>query len=65
MHVTVDVNRCCGAGRCVRTAPDVFEQSESDGLVRLLDAQPPGTREADVWAAADLCPVRAISVRRD
>lgn len=62
MRITVDVGKCCGAGQCVRAAPDVFAQRESDGLVLLRDAEPADSRCADVLGAADLCPGRAISI---
>lgn len=41
MNVTIDEDKCCGAGQCVLIAPDVFDQRDDDGIVILLDAQPP------------------------
>ena len=40
MKVTVDEEKCCGAGTCVLVAPAVFDQREEDGIVVLLDAEP-------------------------
>jgi ferredoxin len=61
MRVVVDQDKCIGAGNCVRTAPDVFDQGE-DGFVELLDDNPPSELEQDVLLARRLCPARAITV---
>ncbi|HEV7642164.1 MAG TPA: ferredoxin [Gaiellaceae bacterium] len=61
MRVIVDQDVCIGAGNCVRTAPDVFDQGE-EGFVELLDEHPPSELEADVLLARRLCPARAITV---
>jgi ferredoxin len=63
MQVTVDQDRCCGSGQCVLTAPEVFDQSEDDGLVRLLPERPDPAGQAAVRLAAALCPGGAITVR--
>ncbi len=57
MRLEVDRERCVGAGMCVLTAPEVFEQDEEDGRVRLLDREP-----AEVGDAVQLCPAQAITV---
>ncbi|MDH6114213.1 ferredoxin [Kitasatospora sp. MAP12-15] len=62
MHVTVDQDRCCSSGQCVLTAPDVFDQSEQDGLVLLLQDRPAEALHAQVRTAAVLCPAGAISI---
>ncbi|GAA2835567.1 ferredoxin [Kitasatospora paracochleata] len=62
MKVTVDQDRCCGSGQCVLTAPEVFDQSDDDGLVRLLHPGPPPEQYASVRLAAALCPGNAITV---
>ncbi|MFI6447142.1 ferredoxin [Kitasatospora sp. NPDC050543] len=62
MQVTIDQDRCCSSGQCVLTAPEVFDQSDEDGLVRLRQVSPSPTRFADVRLAAALCPGGAISV---
>ncbi|MFF4407405.1 ferredoxin [Streptomyces sp. NPDC002536] len=62
MRITADVDRCVGAGQCVLTAPEVFDQDE-DGLVTLL-----GTgdgHEDRVRLAAGLCPSRSLTVHED
>ena len=64
MRVIVDEDACIGAGNCVRTAPDVFDQGE-EGLVVLLNDDPPGELQEDVRLAALRCPARAITTRPD
>jgi len=60
MNVTVDQEKCCGAGTCVLVAPDVFDQGEDDGIVILLEAQPTPDLHAAVREAASVCPAAAI-----
>ena len=62
MKVITDVARCIGAGMCVLTAPEVFDQSEDEGTVVLLDETPPPELHAAVRRARQLCPSGAISV---
>jgi ferredoxin len=62
MRVTVDRERCASAGMCALTAPEVFDQSEDDGRVVLLAAEPPTAHHAKVRQAAMLCPSQAIAV---
>ncbi|MGW6555166.1 ferredoxin, partial [Streptomyces sp. NPDC055051] len=40
VRLSVDRERCIGAGMCAMTAPDVFDQDPDDGLVLLLEAEP-------------------------
>ena len=62
MKITVDQDKCCGAGTCVLLAPDVFDQRDEDGIVVLLDGQPPEELHATVREAASVCPAGAIQV---
>jgi ferredoxin len=62
MKVTVDQDKCCGAGNCVLLAAEVFDQRENDGIVLLLDAEPPARLHDAVREAADVCPAAAISL---
>ncbi|WP_079249441.1 ferredoxin [Streptomyces sp. IMTB 2501] len=62
MKITLEPGRCVGAGHCVLSAPEVFDQDESDGVVILLDTEPDAALADAVHEAADLCPARAILV---
>ncbi len=53
MKVTVDQSKCCGAGQCVMTAPEVFDQRDEDGLVSLLGSQPSQSLHGTVAPATD------------
>ncbi|NEB76510.1 ferredoxin [Streptomyces sp. SID14478] len=55
--VRVDAARCCSAGQCVSTAPDVFAHDE-DGQVTLVEERPAVTDRLRLAAA--LCPSGAI-----
>ena len=59
--VHVDVERCIGAGHCVMRAPKIFDQRE-DGIVILLDPNPPLDQLAAAEKAADLCPSQVITI---
>ena len=63
MHITIDETKCCAAGQCVLAAPDVFDQREDDGIVILLDANPPEELHEAARQAAAVCPAVAIEVR--
>jgi ferredoxin len=65
MKVTVEEDKCCGAGSCVLIAPEVFDQREDDGIVILLDAEPPAQHHGAVRECADVCPAGAIHARED
>ncbi|WP_406641491.1 ferredoxin [Amycolatopsis sp. WGS_07] len=62
MKVVVDQSRCVGAGQCVLVAPEVFDQRDEDGIVVLLQEDPPAELHAQVKDAAQLCPALAIEV---
>jgi ferredoxin len=62
MKVTIDIDKCIGAGQCVLSAPDVFDQRDEDGLVVLLNPTPSAGQAEDVKHAAALCPAQAIIV---
>lgn len=65
MKVTVDEDKCCGAGTCVMSAPDVFDQRDEDGIVVLLDSDPGAELHGAVREAAEMCPARAIEISED
>ncbi|MDT0433627.1 MULTISPECIES: ferredoxin [Streptomyces] len=62
MRVSVETDKCCGAGQCVLVAPEVFDQRDEDGVVIVLDEAPPAEVHASVTEAAQLCPAAAIAL---
>jgi ferredoxin len=60
MRIQVDRDRCRGAGQCALTAPELFDQSEDDGTVVVLDEQSPPALEVQARLAAALCPNSVI-----
>lgn len=62
MKVRVDEAKCCGAGQCVLIAPEVFDQSDEDGIVVLLAPEPAPDRHPAVREAAAVCPAAAIAL---
>ncbi len=60
MNVEVSED-CIGCGVCEGLCPDVFEIGD-DGVAHALIEEVPADAEADVQAAAESCPVSAISV---
>ncbi|WP_280417593.1 ferredoxin [Nocardia carnea] len=60
MRVNVDEHTCIAAGQCVVAASDVFDQRDDDGIVVLLNDNPPDELIEDVRHAASVCPARAI-----
>lgn len=62
MEITVDRERCIGAGSCVYAEPDVFDQSDDDARVVLLRQRPAPEQEDSVLEAVARCPVSAIEV---
>lgn len=64
MRITVDTDRCVGAGQCVLSAPGVFDQDE-DGLVTLRIPEPAPDEHERTRLAGTLCPSHAITVHQD
>jgi ferredoxin len=62
MEIKANTQLCIGAGMCALTAPQVFDQSDDEGLVVLLEPSPPADLEETVRRAVNLCPSGAISV---
>ena len=62
LEIRIDRDRCMGSGNCVFWAPDSFDLDD-DGHAVVLEAR--ATDEQRVRAAAQGCPVGAISVFRD
>lgn len=62
MKIIVDTGRCVGAGQCVLTDPDLFDQSEDDGTVIVLVSEPKGEAEEHARTAVHICPSQALSL---
>ncbi|GAB2995983.1 ferredoxin [Amycolatopsis acidiphila] len=62
MKVVVDQDTCVASGQCVLAAADVFDQRDEDGIVVLLDENPPARLAEDVRQAAAICPALAIRI---
>ncbi|GGM97865.1 ferredoxin [Streptomyces fuscichromogenes] len=60
MKVTIEQDRCIGTGQCVLAASSVFDQRDEDGIVVLLDDNPPADQADGVRRAAMVCPALAI-----
>ncbi|GAA3653376.1 ferredoxin [Lentzea roselyniae] len=62
MTVRIDRTRCIGSGQCVLAAPDVFDQSDDDGLGVVLVPEPPTDLLPGVRDAVDRCPSQSVSL---
>lgn len=62
MQISIETEKCCGAGQCVLAAPEVFDQREDDGIVILLEENTPESEHENVRQAAALCPAACIAV---
>ena len=62
MKVTVDQDLCVSSGQCVLNAAQVFDQRDSDGVVVLINNDPPADQADNVRRAAAACPAQAIHV---
>ena len=62
MKVIVDQDKCASSGNCVMNAAEVFDQRDDDGVVVLLDANPPADQAENARKAAAGCPASAIHI---
>jgi len=62
MTVRIDKTRCIGSGQCVLAAPDVFDQSDDDGLGIVMIADPPAGLLPGVRDAVERCPAGVVSL---
>lgn len=65
MKVTATRNTCIGAAQCSQSAPNVFTQDDDEGLVEILDADPPEAEWENVRQAENLCPSASIHLKDD
>ncbi|GAA0375916.1 hypothetical protein Acor_73180 [Acrocarpospora corrugata] len=61
-RVEGDRSVCAGSGNCVRIAPDLFDQDDDEGLVVVLQPEPPPERDRAARQAENNCPTGAIKV---
>lgn len=61
MDIEIDLGKCQGYAQCVHEAPEIFELSES-GRAQIVVAGVTNENEKYAQAAADLCPMQAISI---
>ena len=60
MRVIADREGCATSSLCVYNVPEVFDQDEEDGLVVVLDANPPADLHEDVRDAVRSCPTQSL-----
>jgi ferredoxin len=60
MRIEADRDVCIGAGNCVLTAPEVFDQAD-DGLVEVIDPEPAPHLEQSARDAVARCPSSALT----
>ncbi len=63
MKIIADTGKCVGAGQCVLTEPSLFDQSEEDGTVIVLDDQPQAELVEKAREAVHVCPSQALSLQ--
>ena len=65
MKIVADLDKCEGLGMCEAMANDYFEVDEdpvNGDQVNILDASPPESDRAHVYAAVQACPVLALTL---
>ena len=65
MKITVDQEKCCGAGLCALTVPEVFAQRDEDRIVMLLEPAPAVPYHGVVREAVTACPTGAIELNEE
>lgn len=63
MKLIADTGKCIGSGQCVLTEPLLFDQSEDDGTVIVLDDTPSGELVEQARTAVRVCPSQALSLQ--
>ncbi|MDT0323389.1 ferredoxin [Streptomyces millisiae] len=62
IRVEADQSRCVSTGMCALLAPELFDQSERDGTVRVRTPAPDDGQRAAAAEAAARCPAGAIRI---
>ena len=63
MKISIDKDKCISTGNCVLAAPELFDQSEDDGTVVVLNETPAPELRQSARQAAVTCPVLVIQIR--
>jgi len=63
MKVVVNFDLCMGNAQCMLAAPQVFEVRD-DGMLYVLQEEPPEALRAAVENAVRLCPTQAITIEK-
>ncbi|MGF7135254.1 ferredoxin [Paraburkholderia sp. EB58] len=63
-RVTADQSVCVGAGLCVLSTSEVFDQRDEDGVVKVLQDYPDETLYEKAMGAVRKCPSKAIRVEQ-
>ncbi|MDX2939773.1 ferredoxin [Streptomyces ipomoeae] len=62
MRIKVDHEKCTSCGSCAMYYPELFDQDEEDGRVRLIVEYPSEVQGAEAKEAVFRCPTGAISL---
>lgn len=62
LKVEANHDVCAAAGQCLLAAPNVFDQSDEDGTVVVVNATPDDSERDAVLDAVSRCPTGAIKL---
>jgi ferredoxin len=62
MKIIADTSKCVGAGQCVLTELKLFDQSEDDATIIVLNETPEGELVEKAREAVHVCPSQALSL---
>jgi ferredoxin len=62
MRIELDSELCQAYGNCLLSAPEVFELTQSDPVVRIVQAEPDESLRTEVEQAVAACPVQALTL---
>jgi ferredoxin len=62
LRVKAEIDKCIGAGTCVRVAGAVFTQDDDSGLVEVLIHDAGESQRVAVESAVRLCPTHALAI---
>lgn len=62
MRITADTHRCLGAGQCVLSDPDRFDQSEEGTVLVLRERVSGPDEESRARGTVALCPSQALAL---